>query len=253
MAFIDFLAFQEVTLLIAAVMIGYVGVVAFFALRRNDATGLKGVLRGGAIPLGSVGAIATTLALWGEVAWPLPGSYNILFTDIYLLFGVTLVILAVSMATSSRLQFAGLFALVAGGVTIAYGWSGYHLAMTKEPLETFLMYGAFGLSGILSFPATLVVDHYLTHPNGTAFASSAGIASARRRPSLLGATRAAQPIVGGSSGGSSEATSDARSTFRVPIYINATLIVFVAFVALAGIAALLYLDSTLPAHLASAP
>ncbi len=252
--FVDFLAFQEVLLLIAAVMVGYVGVAGLLAMRRNDAAALKGTLKSGAIPIGSVGAIATTLAIWGEVAWPLPGSYNILFTDVYLLFGLTLVILAVSLATSSRLQFAGIFALVAGGITIAYGWSGYHLGMTKEPLETFLLYGAYGLAGVLAFPATLVADHYLLHPTSSSFATSSAAAVARRRPSLLGATRAVQPIVpatGGSSG--SETGSSVPFNFRVPVYMNATLLVFVAMVALAGIAALFYLDSTLPAHLASAP
>jgi putative membrane protein len=251
MAFIDTLAFQEVTLLLAAVLIAYIGVAAALAMRRNDAAGLRSVLRGGAVPLGSVGAVATLLAIWGEYAWPLPGSYNILFTDIYLLFGATLVILAVSMAATLKLQFAGLFALVAGGVTIAYGWSGYQLGMTKDPFETFLLYGAFGLAGLLAFPATLGVDHYLAHPESATFHSSS-VAVARRRPSFAGATRAVQPVPGASS--PDEGTvAKVPLSFRVPVYINATLIVFLVAVALAGIAALFYLDSTVPAHLAKAP
>jgi putative membrane protein len=253
--FVDFLAFQQATLLLAAVLVGYVGVIAFFAMRRNDAAGVKSALRGGAVPIGSVGVIATTLALWGEMAWPLPGSYNILFTDIYLLFGVTLLVLAISMAASLKLQYAGLFALVAGAMTIGYGWNGYILNMTKEPLETFLLYGAFGLTGVLAFPATVVTDHYLAHPDGTAFAFGAGVASARRRPSIQTATRAVQPIVPTTVSGTPEpdvSTSPAPK-FHLPVYISATLLVFVAMIALAGIAALFYLDSTIPAHLHSAP
>ncbi|MGD0249398.1 MAG: DUF981 family protein [Thermoplasmata archaeon] len=253
MAFVDFLAFEEVTLLIAAVLIGYTGVAVFLAMRKDDASGVRSGLKGAAIPVGSVGVVVTSLALWSEVAWPLPGSYNILFTDIFLLFGVTLVVLAVSMATSSKLQFAGLFGLVAGGVTIAYGWSGYQLGMTKDPLETFLLYGAFGLSGILAFPATLITDHYLAHPNGTAFAFGTGVASPRRRPSIQASSRAVQPITRADASGVPDTEKSIRSVFHLPIYINVTLLVFVAVMALAGIAALFYLDSTLPAHLASAP
>ena len=255
MAFIDFLAFQEVLLLVTAVVVGYVGVAAFLAMRRNDLAGVKGALKGAAIPLGAIGAVATVLSVWGEIVWPFPGpyltSYNILFIDVYLLFGVALVILAVSLATSSKLQYAGIFALVAGGVTIAYGWNGYVLGMTKEPLDMFLLYGAFGLSGILAFPATLVTDRYLAHPDGTAFAF--GTAVARRHPSIQASARAAQPIVPVGPSGAPDEELAVRPPFRLPAYISVTLLVFVAMMALAGIAALYFLNTTLPAHLASAP
>jgi putative membrane protein len=255
MAFIDFLAFQEATLLMAAVLIGYTGILAFLGMRRDDTAAVKSVLKGAAIPIGSLGAIVTILALWQEIVWPFPSfmaAYDIFFTDVFLLFGATLLILAVSMATSSKLQFAGLFAFVAGGVTIAYGWSGYQLGLTKDPLETFLMYGAFGLSGILAFPATVITDHYLAHPNGTAFAVGVGVASPRRR-SIQASSRAVQPIVPVDSSGVPDTEKSFTSHFHLPAYISVTLLVFVAMMALAGVAALFYLDSTLPAHLASPP
>jgi putative membrane protein len=254
--FIDFLAFEEATLLMAAVLIGYTGILAFLGMRRDNASAVKSTLKGAAIPIGSLGGIVTILALWQEIVWPFPAgmaAYNIFFVDIFLLFGATLVILAVSMATSSKLQFAGLFAFVAGGVTIAYGWSGYQLGMTKDPLETFLMYGAFGLSGILAFPATVITDHYLGHPDGTAFAFGTGVASPRRRPSIQASSRAVQPIVPVDSSGVPDSEKSFVAHFHLPAYISVTLLVFVAMMALAGIAALFYLDSTLPAHLASPP
>jgi putative membrane protein len=235
MAFVDFLAFQQVTLLLAAVLIGFVGVTALWAMRRNDVAGVKSALRGGAVPLGGLGLVATSLAVWAEIAWPLPGSYNILFTDIYLLFGLTLVMLAVTMALSLKLQYVGLFALVAGAVTIGYGWNGYVLHMTKEPFETFLLYGAFGLSAILAFPART------------------SVAVARRRPSIQGASRAVQPVVPGMTTDTTESDATFVANFRLPIYAWAPVLVFVGMVALAGIAAIFYLDSTVPAHLLSAP
>jgi putative membrane protein len=253
MAFIDFLAFQEATLIFAAVLVGYVGVIAYFAMRHNDAAGVKSALRGGAVPIGSLGVIATALGVWAEEAWPLPGSYNVLFTDVYLLFGLTLVVLGVSMAANLKLQYAGLFALITGGVTISYGWNGYILHMTKDPLETFLLYGAFGLVGLLAFPATIITDHYLAHPDGTAFAFGTGVASARRRPSIQASTRAVQPIVPTTATATPDAEVSVTPKFRVPVYVSATVIVFVISVALACIAAMLYLNTTLPGHLISAP
>ncbi len=251
--FVDYLAFQEVLLVFAVALVGYVAVLSYVAMRRNDAAGLKSTLKSGAVPIGGVGAIATILGIWGEVAWPLPGSYNILFTDIYLIFGLTLVLLAVSMAASLKLQYVGLFAFVAGGITIAYGWNGYQLGMTKDPLETFLLFGSFGLAAILSFPATVAVDHFLAHPDGTAFATRTPAAVARRRPSLSGASRAVQPVVPETSSGTPDSELSFRERFHLPIYVNVMVLAFVVMVALAAIAALWYLDVTLPAHLANAP
>jgi len=253
MAFIDFLAFQEALLLIAAVIVGFVGVSAYFAMRRNDAEAVKAALKSGAVPVGAIGSIATVLAVWAEVTWPFPTgltSYNILFTDVYLLFGLTLVILAVSMATSTKLAYVGLFALVAGGITIGYGWNGYVLHMTKDPLQTFLLYCAFGGVGIFSFPATVITDHFLAHPDGTAFAFGSSAAVARRRPSLQGASRAVQAIPGAGADGEEPTV---RSKFHIPAYVTATLWFFLLVVALAAYAAFMYLETTVPGHLANAP
>jgi len=257
MAFIDFLAFQEALLLIAAVIVGYVGMTVWYAMYRNDAAGVSGALRGGSIPIGAVGLVATTLAVWAETTWPFPSipgtkmaSYNIFFTDVYLLFGLTLVVLAVTMAFRLKLAYAGLFAFVAGVITMGYGWNGYILGLTKEPLETFLMYLAFGGVGIFAFPATVMTDHFLAHPDGTAFAFGTSYAAPRSRPSFQGASRAAQPVVPGID---PEAPPTFRAKFRLPAYVTAYSWVFLGIVGLAAYAAMAYLLATLPGHLISAP
>ena len=255
MAFIDILGFYMVTLIFTAVVVGYVGIRGLIAMRKNDTNGLTSALKGAAVPFGAIGGTATFIGLWSEIAWPLPGSYNILFSDVYLLFGVTLVILAVSIAYSLKLQYAGVFALVAGGMAIAYGWNGYQLGMTKDPFEMFLLYGAFGLTGILALPATILVDHYLANPSSVATPSSAAASASVSRPaiSLRGATRAVQPITPGGTEEAPEPSASLVGRFHLPIYINVALLVFVVSVALSGIAALFFLDTTLPAHLAKAP
>ena len=254
-AFVDILAFEQATLLIAAVVLVYVGIIGLLAIRRNDPSGLKSVLRGGAVPLASVGAIATALGVWGEMAWPYPTGltvYNIFFTDVYLLFGITLVVVAISMALSLKLQFADLFAAVAGAVTIGYGWNGYQLGLTKDPLETFLLYGSFGLAALVAFPATVLVDHYLTHADGTKAVFGTGVSLAFRTPSIQASTRAAGPVVP-SVGVSSAESTDFPLRFRLPYYVPIIVLVFVVAMSLAAFAAFGYLNSTVPGHLASPP
>ncbi|MGA8709631.1 MAG: DUF981 family protein [Thermoplasmata archaeon] len=256
MAFIDFLAFQEALLLIATAIVGFVALSVYWAMRHNDAAGVTNALKAGAIPIGALGVIATALGVWAEETWPFPApmaSYNVLFTDVYLLFGMTLVILAITMAFHLKLAYVGLFAFVAGAVTASYGWNGYILHMTKDPLETFLMYLAFAGVGIFSLPATIMTDHFLAHPDGTAFAFSLGTPVARSRPSIQGASRAVQPIVPGVSPENVEAAPTLATKFHLPKYVTAYTMFFLAVVGIAGYAAFSYLLATLPGHLISAP
>jgi len=261
MAFIDFLAFQEALLLIATAILGFVGLSVWWAMRQNDATGVKSALKSGAVPIGAIGAIATALAVWAETTWPFPAiqgtnlaSYNIFFTDVYLLFGMTLVILAVTMALHLKLAYAGLFAFVAGAVTMGYGWNGYILHMTKEPFETLLLYLAFGGVGIFSFPATIMTDHFLAHPDGTAFVFDNPAPVARSRPSFQAASRAAQPVVPGIAPEASEPVAPTyRAKFHLPLYVSLYTGFFLLVVGLAGYAAYAYLLATLPGHLIAAP
>jgi len=259
MSFIDILALEEATLLVAAVILAYVGVLGLFAIRRNDAVGVKDSLRSAAIPVSSIGAIATFFGLWGEMVWQYPSmgkvglGYNIFFNDVYLLFGITLLVAGLSMALSLKLQYAGLFALVAGGVTISYGYVGYQMGYTSEPLETLLLYGAFGLAGVLAMPATFVVDHFLASPVGTAVPVGIATPAARRHPSIQASTRAVQPIIPVDTSGNPDLAAAIRSRLRIPLYVSVPVLVFVVAMALAAVAALLYLDTTLPKHLASAP
>jgi len=260
MAFIDFLALQEAFLLIATAIVAYVGAAVWWAMRRNDQAGVTSTLRAGAIPLGAIGTIATVLAVWAEETWPFPAypgtrmaSYNIFFTDVYLLFGLTLVVLAVTMAFRLKLAYAGMFAFVAGAITMGYGWNGYIAGLTKEPFETLLMYLAFGGVGIFSFPATVMTDHFLAHPDGTAFAFSVGTPVARSRPSFQGASRAAQPVVPGIVPENAESVETPKPRFHLPKYVTGYVWFFLLVVGLAGYSAFAYLLATLPGHLLAAP
>ena len=43
------------------------------------------------VPLLLIGIYMFVMALWGQLAWPLPGSYNILFYDPMISFGIVLI------------------------------------------------------------------------------------------------------------------------------------------------------------------
>jgi uncharacterized membrane protein len=259
--FTDNLALVEVLLLLGAAVLTYGGVLAWWAIRTNDPKALRGVLRGTAVPLGGLGVVATILALWGEMTWPFLvsdglGGYNIFFFDALLLFGLVLLAYAVSAYLSVRLQYAGLFALVAGGVVAFYGWTGYtaHPAFTLDPFYTLMLYGAFGVSGALSFPATILVDHYLARAEAFQAPWHSTGPTDRAWVRGLGA-RGVQPVlVGGGpdTSGYSSAPSD-ELPYHVPGWVQGALLLFPLFMGLASIAALWYFGITLPGHLGTGP
>jgi putative membrane protein len=244
MAFVDILGLEIVMIFMGGLLLTYLGVAGFFALRRNDRAGLAAVLKGGAGPVGIVGGISAMLGLWGEMAWPLPGSYNILFTDVFLLFGAVLVAFAVAAAGGLKLQYVGLFAAGAGIVTAFYAQAGYALGMTKEPLQMFLLFGSFALAGLLALPATFVVDRFVGVASPVALPAWNFSGFGRGRP--MGA-RAVQGVAG-------SAPSEGDGTnYRVPAYVSWLVLAFPVFMAIATIAAAFFLNSTIPGHLKSAP
>ncbi|MGA8542035.1 MAG: DUF981 family protein [Thermoplasmata archaeon] len=252
--FIDNLALIEVFLMLAAAIFAYGGVMAWWAMRTNNPKGLQKVLHSMAIPMGALGAIVLTISLWGEMAWPFLASdgmagYNIFFFDPLLLMGLVLLAFAISAYFSVRLQYVGLFALVAGGVVAFYGYTGYTAspAFTKDPFDTLLLYSGFAAAGIFAFPATVIVDYYL----GAVDALKAPFTSARATAvaGLRGlGTRAAQPVVPGAV----EAKPVSETTtpkFHLPYWVSVIVLLFPVFMALAGIAAFWYFGTTLPGHL----
>jgi uncharacterized membrane protein len=249
--FIDNLALTEGLLLLAAALLTMTGVSVWWAMRKNDPAKVRGALRGGALPIGAVGLTAIVLGFYEEMVWPYPaalGGYNILFNDITLLFGVVLVALAASAYIGLELRYIGVFAFIAGAITLFYGWTAYGFHYTKDPFDTLLLYGGFGVAGILSLPATIVADYYLgtVAKSDTAWRSTEP--SAFRR-GILG-TRAAQKIAPTNS--PTENAIEVETTplrYRMPSYVQVLVLAFPVIMALAGIAAWWYLGVTLPGHL----
>ena len=155
MVFIDDLAFELFTLSLVGVVSIYLTGYAYLYYRK----GLKDVetiMRPGAFILGILGVIIVIMGIFGEMTWPLPGSYNILFYDPYLLFGIILVSVSSSIILKQKLQFSGILALFSGLIAIYYGVNAYLDKMTSSPIAMLGLYLSLGLTGMFTFPATLI-------------------------------------------------------------------------------------------------
>lgn len=243
MAFVDDLGLTVALILAGGALLAWTSIRAFLAMFRNDPAQVRSILKASAIPVGFVGAIAASIGLFTEFTWPYPASfglasYNIFFGDVTMLFAMVMLVYAAVAYLGLKLEYAGFFGFIAGIVTAWYGYWGYttlikpgSLGLTKDPLETFLLYLAFAAAGVFSLPAAMVVDWFLEHPG----------------PTWTPVTMSMRPAPPPASGSSSAAT------FRLPAYVYALSIWFPIFVTLAMIAAWFYIGDILPGHLTSAP
>jgi putative membrane protein len=164
MAFVDPLALQLFTLAFVSGLLFYSGIVGYVMYRRHGHHRTYEHLRAQVVPLAGLGVIVFAIGLWGEITWPLPGSYNILFYDPYSLLGVILVGFAASVAFRIRTQYIGLLAAMTGALSIWYGISAYNLGLTAEPLTMLFLYIALGGTAVLTFPVTVYIDRMVIDP-----------------------------------------------------------------------------------------
>ncbi len=142
-------------------MLGFSGIIiACLALRALSWRGKdnESKARPFAAVLGVLGFYTVATGLYGQFAWPLPGSYNILFYDIYTLWGLLIVGLAWSLRDRLKLQPLGVLATLMGFMSLYYGITGYGLGLTQSPIALLGLYSLFGISGVLGYPATRMFD-----------------------------------------------------------------------------------------------
>ena len=88
----------------------------------------------------------------------LPGSYNILFYDMMVAFGIVLTSFSASIKFKAKLEYVGFVSLMVGLIAIVYGIEGYGLGLTQAPLALLAMYFFYGAAGVLGYPVSLIVD-----------------------------------------------------------------------------------------------
>jgi uncharacterized membrane protein len=245
--FIDDLGLVVALILAGAAVMTYTSIRAFWHILRNDPTRVRAGIKASSIPAGLIGTVALAIGIFIEYTWPFLasdglGSYDIFFGDVICLFAMVMLVYAIVAYFGLKLEYAGLFAFVAGVITAWYGYWGYKtlvspgvFGLTKDPLETFLLYGAYAAAGVFALPAALVVDWWLEHP-GTKF------------PKL---TLRMKPISEDAEGDPG-AVPD-KGGYRVPAWVYLLAVWFPIFMLLASIAAWFYIGDILPAHLASPP
>jgi putative membrane protein len=218
MAFIDDLTLILDMLVLVSAAVFYTGFFVWLHAKRQDPVRAQSHLREGAFLMALLGGVIGVVAFWGEFNWPLPGAYNLYFFDPLMMLALLLVAFGVAVAFRLPTHFVGMLGVVIGSGIIYYGTRAYWLGLTKDPLETFLLYLGFGGVAILSYPATLFVDWFVVGPQ----------------------TPGAAPLPSG-------------STPRYPQMWTIFLGLFLLVVVLAGIAAMAYGFSTAWSHLESPP
>ena len=156
MVSVDFLGSQLFALGFAGLLVLYMAAQSYVLFRRGKKAG--SIVSSGAIPLIAVGAYMFISGMFGQLAWPLPGSYNVLFYDLYPLVGALFIAIGVSAYKKFSMQYTGLLSLLTGIMAILYGINGYLLGLTKEPLAMLALYASFGIAGMLGWPVSIIAD-----------------------------------------------------------------------------------------------
>jgi len=169
MGFIDDLTLILDLLILIAVAVFYTGLTVWFEFYRKDHVRAYTHLREGALIIGLLGLILGFFSIWGEVTWPISGfptatSYDLFFFDVLLMLSFLLVAFSVTVYMRLPTHFVGVMGVITGLGVLFYGFRAYQLSLTLEPMETLLMYMAWGAMAILSFPATLFVDWFVVGP-----------------------------------------------------------------------------------------
>jgi len=103
-----------------------------------------------------VGFVATVTGLAMIFTWPLPGSYNIPFGELSVLFGTLFLGAGTALVKGWSLTGIGVYAIVAGLAAVVVGVRILALKMTSEPLLSGIGFILSGLGGLLTLPAYLV-------------------------------------------------------------------------------------------------
>ncbi len=169
MGFVDDLTLVLDLLILVTTAVFYTGVMVWFEYRRRDSVRALSHLQAGAFLLGMLGGLLGIFSVWGELAWPITGfpgaqSYDLFFYDVLILLSFLLISFCLAVRFRYPTHMVGMLGVIIGLGVLFYGVRAYQLSLTKDPLETLLMYLAFGGVAILSYPVTLFIDWFVVGP-----------------------------------------------------------------------------------------
>jgi len=132
-------------------------VAGLFILAYYVYSGIDGTDRTRWIPgFGMSGAIALTTGLHMIFTWSLPGSFNIAFGEMSVLFGIVFLGAAVALAQNWELLTVTIYAFFAGAAAILIGLRIINLGLTTQPILSGMGFILSGLGGVCATPALLM-------------------------------------------------------------------------------------------------
>ncbi len=157
MVFIDNLAYSRCSIGFGGLLLLYTVTSIYFVYKRKQKNFVE-YLKGASVPLALIGAYMLISGLLGQFTWPLPGSYNILFYDPLVSFGIILLSFSLAIKYNVKLEYAGFLALLFGIMLIIYGFEGYNIGLTELPVALLGMYFLYGITGIFAYPVSMIID-----------------------------------------------------------------------------------------------
>ncbi|ADY01990.1 hypothetical protein VMUT_1789 [Vulcanisaeta moutnovskia 768-28] len=103
----------------------------------------------------SVGIYALITGLWASMTWPLPSSYNLVFSDAWPIFGLVTLMLGLAMYIGADLRYLALPIALFSIPVIVYGVDILVHGLTTEPLFASAMYLFLGIAMLISPGAML--------------------------------------------------------------------------------------------------
>jgi len=101
---------------------------------------------------GMTGAIALTTGLHMIFTWPVPGSFNIAYGEMSVLFGILFLTTCLAIALSWDLITVAAYGFFAGIAAVLVGLRMINLGLTRQPLLSGIGFILTGLGGILAAP-----------------------------------------------------------------------------------------------------
>ncbi len=101
---------------------------------------------------GITGAIALTTGLHMIFTWPIPGSFNIAYGEMSVLFGLLFLGASLSIALGWDLLTVAIYAFFAGVAAVVVGLRIINLGLTRQPLISGIGFILTGLGGIFAAP-----------------------------------------------------------------------------------------------------
>ena len=157
MVFIDDIAYALFSLSFAGFLLLYATISVYNSYRKNRKN-ISEHLRSLSIPLGMLGVYMIIAGLWGQFNWPLPGSYNTLYYDPLISFGLVIFSFVLAVKYKTKLSYVGFLGFLFGVMAMIYGIEGYNIGLSTEPIALFGLFFLYGAVGILSLPITIMMD-----------------------------------------------------------------------------------------------